>query len=301
MGLERREKEGVLLVIVCAFMHGAHPILGKYGVSLVQPLFFASLTNLIAAAGLILIILWKRESPLLLVKKGYFPSLFLIGFFGTMLSNICFFYGVRLTSGINSAILLQVEPIYALIIGYLLLKEKITVPQIVCTLLIMAGTLLVIYQGSSRLNWGDILILLTPLCYQIGHFFSKSLLNKQEISPLFLAAGRTFYGGVMLFILNQLTGVSEFAILAQSDVLGIFVFYGLVVYALSYLTFYAAIKRINLSKASAIISVYPAISIILARIILKEIPDLYQLGGFLIIMAGIFYLANLKSEPLQSP
>jgi drug/metabolite transporter (DMT)-like permease len=294
--MEKREREGVILVIICVFIHGAHPILGKYGVSLVSPLFFASLTNLIAAAGLVLIILLKRESLAILIKKRFFILLFLIGFFGTTLSNIMFFYGVRLTSGINSAILLQVEPIYSLIIGYLLLKERVSTRQIISTLLIIFGTLMVIYQGTSRMNWGDILILLTPLCYQVGHFFSKQLLNETEMSPLFIATGRTFYGGLILLILNQFTGSHEFNILIQPDILAIFIFYGIVVYALSYLTFYGAIKRINLSKASAIISVYPAISIILARFILKEVPDFYQLGGFFIIMLGIFYLANIKSE-----
>jgi drug/metabolite transporter (DMT)-like permease len=294
--MEKREREGVMLVIICVFIHGAHPILGKYGVSLVSPLFFASLTNLIAAAGLVLIILLKRESLAILIKKRFFILLFLIGFFGTTLSNIMFFYGVRLTSGINSAILLQVEPIYSLIIGYLLLQERVTTRQIISTMLIIFGTLIVIYQGTSRMNWGDILILLTPLCYQVGHFFSKQLLNETEISPLFIATGRTFYGGLILLILNQFTGNHELNILIQPNILAIFIFYGIVVYALSYLTFYAAIKRINLSKASAIISVYPAISIILARFILKEILDFYQLSGFCIIMFGIFYLSNLKSE-----
>ena len=294
--MDRTEKEGVLLVMLCVLMHGAHPILGKYGVSLVQPLFFASITNLIAAMSLILIILFKRESPLLLIEKGYFLSLLVIGFFGTTLSNIVFFYGARLTSGINSAILLQAEPVYSLVIGYLLLQEKVTTRQIISTIVIILGTVLVIYQGTSRLNWGDILVLLTPLCYQVGHFFSKQLLNQTEISPLFIAAGRTFYGGIILFILNQLTGASDFKVFAQPNIFAIFVFYGTVVYALTYLAFYAAIKRINLSKASAIISIYPAISIVLAHLILKEMPDLYQLSGFLIILIGIFYLSNLKSE-----
>lgn len=294
--MDKKEREGVLLVIICALVHGAQPVLGKYGVSLVSPLFFASITNLIAALGLIQIILFKREPLTILIDKKYFSSIFLIGFFGTTLSNILFFYGVRLTSGINSAILLQVEPIYAMIIGYLLLKERITVRQIISTALIILGTLLVIYQGSAKLNWGDILIIVTTLCYQIGHIFSKQLLSKTEISPLFIATGRTLYGGLSLLILNQLFGTQEYNILFESNMLIMFIFYGLVVYALSYITFYGAIKRINLSKASAIISVYPAISIILALFILKETPDLFQLGGFFIIMIGIFYLSNLKSE-----
>ena len=294
--MDAKEKEGIILVIICVFIHGSQPILGKYGVSLVPPLFFASLTNLIAAVFLILLILARRENIFLLLKARYFLTLLSIGFFGTTLSNVLFFYGVRLTSGINSAILLQVEPIYALLIGYLLLKERVNSRQIIATLFIILGTLLVVYQGTSTWNWGDILVLLTPICYQISHFFSKRLLNKTDLNPLFIATGRTLYGGIFLFLLSQLAGIHEITILAKHNMLSLFIFYGIVVYALSYLTFYEAIKRINLSKASAIISVYPAVSILLAWFILKEVPDWYQLTGFFIILLGIFYLSQVKSE-----
>ena len=294
--MDNKEKEGIILVIICVFIHGSQPILGKYGVSLVPPLFFASLTNLIAAVFLILLILARRENIFLLLKARYFLILLSIGFFGTTLSNILFFYGVRLTSGINSAILLQIEPLYALLIGYLLLKERINSRQIIATLFIILGTILVVYQGTSKLNWGDILVLLTPLCYQISHFFSKKLLNKTDLSPLFIATGRTLYGGIFLFLLSQLAGIHEWSILAKHNMLSLFIFYGIVVYALSYLTFYEAIKRINLSKASAIISVYPAVSILLAWFILREVPDVYQLAGFFIILLGIFRLSQVQSE-----
>jgi drug/metabolite transporter (DMT)-like permease len=294
--MDVKEKEGVLLVVLCVFLHGAQPILGKYGVSLIHPLFFAALTNLIAAASLLMIILLRKNRISLLIEKKYFFSLLLIGFFGTTLSNILFFYGVRLTSGINSAILLQVEPIYALFIGYLLLNEKVTLKQIFATFIIILGTLLVIYQGTLSLNWGDLLILVTPICYQMGHFFSKQLLTKTDLNPLFIATGRTLYGGIFLFILSQLTGIKEFDRLAETYISGILVFYGVVAYALTYYTFYEAIKRINLSKATAIISVYPAFSILLAWFILREVPDLYQMSGFLIILLGIIYLSSIKSE-----
>ncbi|MFA6621134.1 MAG: DMT family transporter [Candidatus Caldatribacteriota bacterium] len=294
--MEKKEKEGVILVIICVFIHGASPILGKYGVSLVHPLFFAALTNLIAAAGLILIILYRSESIKKLINRKYFLSLLLIAFFGTTISNILFFYGVRITSGINSSILLQVEPIYALFIGYIILKEKVTFRQIIATTVIIFGTLLIIYQGTFSLNWGDLLVIGTPLCYQIGHIFSKRLLNQRELSPLFIAAGRTLYGGIFLFIISQVFGVQEYEKLRELNILGILVFYGLVIYGLTYYTFYESIKRINLSKATAIISAYPAVSILLAWFLLKEIPDFYQISGFLIILAGILYLSSLKSE-----
>jgi len=294
--MDTQEKEGVILVIICVFIHGALPILGKYAVSLVHPLFFAAMTNLIAAFSLIVYILLRKKPICILVGKKYFISLLLVAFFGTTLSNILFFYGVRMTSGINSAILLQVEPIYALFIGYILLSEKINFRQIFSTLIIIFGTLLVVYKGTLSLNWGDLLVLGTPLCYQIGHFFGKRLMNIAEVDPIFIATGRTLYGGIFLIILSQIVNIHEFNRLAEPKILGIILFYGIVIYALTYYTFYESIKRINLSKATAIISAYPAVSIILAWFILKEIPDFYQMSGFIVILLGIVYLSNIKSE-----
>lgn len=294
--MEAKEKKGVLLVILCVFLHGAQPILGKYGVSIIHPLFFAAVTNLVAAASLFMIIILRRNSICLLIEKKYFFSLLLIGIFGTTLSNILFFYGVRLTSGINSAILLQVEPIYALFIGFLLLNEKVASRQILSTFIIIFGTLLVMYQGTLSLKWGDFLILFTPVCYQIGHFFSKRLLTKTDLSPLVIAAGRTLYGGIFLFMLSTLGGMNEFDKLADIHIAAMMLFYGIVAYGLTYYTFYEAIKLINLSKATALISAYPAVSIVLAWFILQETPNGYQMSGFFIILLGIVYLSCIKSE-----
>lgn len=295
--MDKREREGVILVIVCALVHAAQPVLGKYIISSVSPLFFAGITNLIAAASLIIIIICKKEPLSLLVEKKYFFSIFMVGVLGTTLSNILFFYGVRLTSGINTAILLQVESIYAMMIGYFFLKESVSSKQILSTILIISGTVLVVYHGSSQLNLGDILIMITPFCYQAGHFFSKRLFHQTDISPLFVATGRTLYGGVILFILSMfMGGNNEFPLLAQKNFLLIAIFYGVVVYALSYVTFLASIQRINLSKATAIISAYPAISIIMAHFVLKETISFYQLGGFTIILFGVVYLSKIKSE-----
>ena len=99
-----------------------------------------------------------------------------------------------------------------------------------------------------------------------------------------------------MYILSQLAGVNEFERLKEPDIRAILIFYGMVVYGLTYYTFYESIKRINLSKATAIVSAYPAVSIILAWFILREVPDSYQMSGFFIILFGIAYLSHLKSE-----
>jgi len=294
--LEKKEKEGIIFVIITIFIAGALPIIIKYGTGLINPLFFATLSSLIAGIFLFKLAVLKGNWKIL-IDKRYFFYFLLIGFFGITLSNICFFFGVTLTSGINSSILLQIEPLYAIFIGYILLNEKITIKQIFFTIIIMLGTLVVIYRAEFIFNWGDLLVLLTPLCWQIAHFFSKRLMNNhKEITPMLIATARTLYGGIFLFILSSIEGANQYDKLGITNILLILSFQGIIGFALHYSIWYGAIKRLNLSKATSLVSVYPTFSILLAWLILKEVPNFYQLAGFGIIMVGIFGLLGIKSE-----
>jgi len=294
--LEKKEKEGIIFVIITIFIAGALPIVIKYGTGLINPLFFATFSSLIAGIFLFVLAALKGNWRLLFDKR-YFFQLLLIGFFGITLSNICFFFGVTLTSGINSSILLIIEPLYAIFIGYILLNEKITLKQMFFTFIIMLGTLVVIYRAEFIFNWGDLLVLLTPLCWQIAHFFSKRLMTShKEITPMLIATARTLYGGIFLFILSNIEGTNRYDKLGITNILLILLFQGIIGFALHYSIWYEAIKRLNLSKATTLVSVYPTFSILLAWLILKEIPNFYQLAGFGIIMVGIFGLSGIKSE-----
>jgi len=294
--LEKQEREGIIFVIITIFIAGALPIIIKYGTGFINPLFFATLSSLIAGIFLSGIAIFRRSFNILINLK-YLPCFLLIGFFGITLSNLSFFFGVTLTSGINSSLLLQIEPLYALLIGYLLLREKITFPQIVFTFIIILGTLIVIHREGFKTNWGDLLILLTPLCWQIAHFISKKLMSiHQEITPPLIATARTLYGGIFLLILNLLVGIKDYKNLEVKQVGLVLLFQGIIGFALHYTIWYEAIKRLNLSKATALVSVYPTFSILLARLILKEVPNFYQILGFVIIIVGIYGLSGIKSE-----
>ncbi|MCJ7656335.1 MAG: DMT family transporter, partial [Candidatus Atribacteria bacterium] len=123
--MEKIEKEGIIFTIITIFLAGSLPIVAKYGVGIINPLFFATSCSLVAGICLFIVTLIKGNWKILFFKK-YLFYFFIIGFFGITLSNMLFFYGVTLTSGINSAILLQIEPIYSLFIGYIFLNERIT-------------------------------------------------------------------------------------------------------------------------------------------------------------------------------
>jgi drug/metabolite transporter (DMT)-like permease len=199
-----------------------------------------------------------------------------------------------MTSGVNSSILLQSEPVYSIVLSYFLLRELIRKKQIAVTLLILSGTIIVLYNGVLSLNMGDVLVLLTPLFWQIAHVIGRKILEKT--STYVVTAGRTLYGGLLLFILTLIPGFGEFGLLIDVGIVLIFVFQGILAFACSALVWYEAISRINLSKATAIIAPYPVFSVILAWIFLGETVSIYQMAGLAVIVVGIIFLSRIHSE-----
>ncbi|MBS7267581.1 MAG: DMT family transporter [Candidatus Freyarchaeota archaeon] len=287
------ERKGFLFALSDVFLAGLFPVITKYGVGFVNPVFFAAISAL-CGGGFMLIVLKFRGELRKLFSRELALGLFLIGFFGTFCTSLLFFFGSTLTSGVNSSILLQSEPVYSIVLSYFLLGELIRKRQIAVTLLILCGAIIVLYNGVLSINIGDIFVLLTPLFWQIAHVLGRKTLEKT--STYVVTAGRTLYGGLLLFILTLIPGFREFGLLIDPGMVLIFVFQGIVAFACSALVWYEAIARINLSKATAIIAPYPVFSVILAWIFLGETVSIYQMLGLAVIVAGIIFLSRIHSE-----
>ena len=294
--MEKREKEAIIFILIVVLIAGASSIIIKYGVGFLNPLFFAATSSLIAGVFLFSLAVIKGNWKILF-RKEYFLLMLLIGFLGTTVSYLFFFFGVSLTTAINSSILLVIEPLYSIFIGHIFLNEKITFKQIIFTFIIIIGTITVLYKISFKFNRGELMILCTPLCWQITNIFSKKLMAiYKEITPPLIATARTLYGGLFLIILSIAMGINQFNQLRNISILWILLLQGIVGFALHYFAWYEAIKRLNLSKATSLVNVYPAFTIMLAWLVLKEIPTFQQIGGFIIIIIGIFGLLGIKSE-----
>jgi drug/metabolite transporter (DMT)-like permease len=242
-----------------------------------NPLSFAAFSALIASLILWPIVLltsrWKevKENP------QYIPRAFLVGVFGTALAYIAYSYGARLSTAINASLITRAEVLFSFVLAYVFLREKIAKGQIFWSLSILVGLFLVITQGKAIMpRKGDLLLLLVPLFWQSGHVIAKKFL---------IAAFRNTFGGILLLLLAFPSGL-EFSKLAVAE--GIILSFGQVIW-------YLAIKRINLSKATAIITPAPAVAIGVATLLGEEFT-VYHLVGFVLITIGTFMVSRIKSE-----
>lgn len=273
-----------LILILGVTLWGMFPIFTHKLVSSINPLFLVSFSVFLASIPFItLLVIRKKFNKLFSVE--ILKTLLPVALF-TAIGQALLFVGTKLTSGTNTGLLLQTEPIYSLALGSIFLGELIKKDQIGSTLLMVIGAMTIVYKGGAKLNIGDILILLSPLMFQISHAIGKKLLNKGTDVYVILA-GRQFYGGLMLIFFTFITNRSTIGLLSFNN-LTIGFYLGLFT-AVVALCWYTSIKKIPVSIASSFLPLTALVSLLGSALFLKETISLQQYVGFFFIVGGMLW------------
>lgn len=273
-----------LVLLLGMVLWGLFPIITHRFVSSLDPMLLVSISTLTASIPFFVLLFFKKEMDQFFSLKNL-RTLLGVAFF-TAAGQGLLFIGTKLTSGTNTGLLLQVEPIYSLILGTIFLGEILKKGQIGATLAMVIGAVTIVYKGGVNINLGDILILLSPLMFQISHLIGKKLLNK-KIDVNLILASRQFYGGTMLLIFTFITnrsaiGLFNINILATGLCLGMFT-------AVVALCWYSSIKKVPVSVASSFIPITALVSLAASAIFLRETVSIQQLAGFVFIVGGMLW------------
>ncbi|MHA2621282.1 MAG: DMT family transporter [bacterium JZ-2024 1] len=297
------ERQGVVFVILAVILWGLFPIFTKIGLSALSPFVLGPATAMTASLPLLAITLLGKQIPPW--HSPLWKDLLYISIMGTTLPFLLFFAGTSLTSGINAGLLQQTEPVYSLVISYLLLREHIPVKQVVGSLMVLLGAIVVMGYAFGRLpaeEWGglgELLVVLTPLGYQLAHARTKRLLAA-GISSFAIAGFRLMLGGSLLLVIAVILakyGFFEwtFPLMAPSVWLGFFG-YSIFIVAAEKVLWLEAIRRINLSKASGFLPVSVLVSALGAVTVLGESLSARHLIGGALIFVGSFFLFTIPSR-----
>lgn len=277
-------------------MYSLFPIIIAYSTKILPPILFAGLSTLVASITLFIFILFKRDLKSLknkdTIKYTLGITLFII-----IIPSILIFTGSSKTSGINTTILLQSEILFTFLIFGLFSIEKITIRKTIGALLVLIGTFFIVYNGSTDINTGDLLIIAGTFFYPIGNFFAKKALKVGPPSTILFI--RSFLGGIVLIAISLIFENQSTSLEKLSNYWSLILLNGIFIYHLSKLLWYEGIKRIDISKAIPIsVGGYLAFSLLFAILFLKEIPTVYQLIGFIAVIGGIFVLLK-KSKNIE--
>lgn len=238
------------------------------------------------------------------IQKEDLPWLFAIGVLMVTL-NIAFFYTGLLRTNVTSAsVLTMVIPVISVLLGWMLLKEKVYTVNLAGIALGLLGAILVIglptlffgEQIPAQVVIGDILIILASISWVTGAVISRKMLKKY--SSLVITTFM-FGTGVITFFLPA---VNEYlqnpGWPSQVTWLGIFglLFIAIASSVCAYFLFEWGLAKIGVIQADLFHYIEPPIATTLAVLILNEQLQFSFIIGGLLIAIGVYWSTLLKTE-----
>lgn len=238
----------------------------------------------------------KRES----IQSKDFIRLFICGVFGVAANQLMFFYGLNLTSPINSAIIMTSNPILVLIMSAWIIKERITPTKVGGIFLGLAGAAGLILYGnnlsiSNETFKGDLFIFLNASSYAMYLVLVKPLMHKYEPTTVIKWVFLFGFLVVIPFGFHQFTEINWASFTPQ--IWGGFLFVVVGTTFLAYLFNIYGLKQVNPSVVSTYIYSQPFIATLVALLLQQDELNFVKVISALFIFAGVYLVSIRKPKP----
>ena len=244
------------------------------------------------------------DRSLFRISKRDIPLLAFSGIFGYFFMNLTYNYSITRLSISLASILLCTAPVYVIILGAVLFKEKITTTKIFCMLAVLFGCILL----SGVVDTGSLMWSVTGILAGVGSSLSNAVctMGCNEASGVRKLHPATILFYNCLFALILITPFAEFsqigAYVASGPVkaITVLIMNALVSCLLPNLMFNVAFKFMDSGDVSILASgAEPTAALIFGIILFNEIPTIWGLIGMVIVIGAIIVLtksANKKSK-----
>lgn len=256
-------------------------------------------TRVMAAALMMLAFILLRNPALLRFRKRDALLFLLIGFCGSVGLNYCYNAAIDLLSLALSAVLLDLCPLYTLVIACFAFREKITGRKVFSLVLAILGCILVsgfgFEEGAMSITFAGLVFgLASGLFNALNGIFSKQLTGK-GYDPWTL----TFYSMAIASLMCLLPAdwhmAAEVFCADGGRGAAVLLLNSLVGAMLPFLFFSMALVHMDAGKASILSTVEPAAAMVLGFLLFGETPTSLMMLGMAIVIAALILL-NLPTK-----
>jgi len=277
---------GVLFGVIAGFMWAVETVLGKILLSSLSFIQVTASEAFFAALTAFAYILLSRKP--VKIKSLCLKDILLVGFVGTVLAPLAYFFGLTQTFAVNATLLAHLQPLFVSILGFFFLKERIHKYDVMGGVMIGFAVILIIGRTLDNIvnlklgNMGDLGVLLATLGWAFVAIPGKRL--TKHASSILIVAYRFLVASIfflpLLLFLNQLAIKSIYQVL-----LGVIV-------GLGYILYDEGLKRIKACQAALTELSSLFFVTALAWIILGEYVTIIQVIGALLLIMGLTALTR---------
>ncbi len=227
----------------------------------------------------------KRRSELLNLPKKTFLLCICAGFL-LAVHYIMWFESLKFTSVASSTVLATLQPLFSIVLAYIILKEKQSKTALTGCAIALIGSFIIGFGDFSlgeRALFGDIIALLSAGVIS-GYFFIGQIVRKTTSALVYSAVGY-FSSCVFLAIYTLICSESftGYPTLSWLSFLGL----AFIATILGQFVFNALLKWVSATSVAMGILAEPVATSILAYFILDENVSVKQLLGIAVILSGI--------------
>ena len=240
--------------------------------------------------NLIFVIQRKKLPALKTFGKNQFLLLFTLGILEAIGTSFFFLAIYTVPNPAVVSFIGNVNPVFVTILGFIFLRERFNIPELIGMSLALMGAFVISYTGNNELS--NIFIEGTGYMIFSGFIFSFSTIiakkNVQKLGPSIMALSRSLH--LFLFSLAAL------CIMGHSFQISSKAFWNILVGSmlgpfLTTMAGYQALKYIEASRTSILGSTKGLFVLIGAYFYFDTLPEAHQIWGGLITISGVVLIS----------
>ncbi|MGP4073290.1 DMT family transporter [Piscibacillus sp. B03] len=279
-----------ILLLLVMLMWGLNVSALKVLVDAIDPMLLTSFR--VMTAGIAVLIACAFMGILRWPLKHEWLIIFGLSIFNVILHHIFIAVGLEMTTGVNASLILGLTPLVTMMMAVVLLRQKVSRLRVVGFFLGFLGVVVANVSGAGGLgavSLGDFVVFLGILVQGFSFVMISKL--KPTFDPRLATGFMMVIGSVFIFIISQGFGsdVAEITLLLDWKLAFVFLFSALLATAYGHMTYNFAIKKVGPAETAIFINLNTLFAILGSAIFLNEVITLSHIGGFILILIGVFF------------
>lgn len=210
-------------------------------------------------------------------------------------------YGIKLTSPTVSAVLIATIPLFAPILAFFMLREKLSILNIIGMLISFFGVIIMLLNRSFSLEASPLGIaaLLLAVASAVAYsIFLKKLSSRY--SPIFIIAIQNLIGLTLFLPVFLVFDFNHFITIKPSfEVISSIIALAVFCSSIAFILFTIATREIGVSKTNIFANLIPVFTGVFSFFIIGEDLNSQKLIGISLVVGGLFFAQLKKSTILK--
>lgn len=253
-----------------------------------QPVTLISLRLLIASVLLFIVIASARK--LQKIRWTDLKWFVLLAFFEPYLYYMGETYGLTMVESTLASVIVSTIPLFAPILAFFVLKERISMANILGIFVSLGGVVLVIYEPNGGFSANPLGVTLLFLAVFAAICYSAIL---RKISSHYKTINIIFYQSIIgLFFFIPTFFVTDFGSLQQivitRDAIVSLLMLSVFASVIAFVLFADVVRKIGVARSNVFVNLIPVFTAIFAKIFLNEDLNWLKAIGIVVVVAGLF-------------